>query len=261
MRPAAWAYPPEFPPLHANEVHVWQVHLDLPPVQLQPLCSLLSGDERARAALLQDPVRRERFVTGRALLRTLIACYAQRDPKDLTFSYGAYGKPFLDLDEGTNGLQFNVSHSGEVALYAFARGRRVGVDIEQIRQGLPLDQLAKRVLSTDEAMWFRTLPDRFKTRAFFHCWTRKEAYTKAVGAGCAFGLRRLTVTLLQTESPVSVPVVGEPQESTRWSMIDLTPRRGYAAALVVEHHQWRLRCLQWPQRSPVRSRSDLLEMG
>jgi 4'-phosphopantetheinyl transferase len=84
-------------------------------------------------------------------------------------------------------------------------------------------------------------------QAFFHCWTRKEAYIKARGEGLSLPLDQFDVSLVPGEPAAVLGIRQDPSEASRWSLQELDPAPGYAAALAVEAHGLHLACWQWPQ--------------
>lgn len=222
-------------------VHVWQARLDQFAVRQGQMLELLSADERERAARFHFAKDRRHFIVARALLRTLLARYLNLPPHHLSFSYGPYGKPAL-AGEGESRalLRFNVSHSHGVALYAVARERDVGVDVEYVRRDMVGESIAERFFSAREVAALRALPAEVQPQAFFNCWTRKEAFIKARGEGLSFPLDRFEVSLDPKEPAALVSVRDDPREASRWSLQALPVEEGYAAALAVEGHAWRL---------------------
>ena len=216
------------PALPANEVHVWRATLDLDPAGLDCLEKTLAPNERARAAGFRFSRDREQFVSGRGILRDILARYLGREPEELRFGCGPCGKPFLLRNSAGPELHFNLAHSYGLALYAIARNRKVGVDLERIHAGLADQQVAERFFSRRESSALRTLEESLRVEAFFNCWTRKEAYVKARGEGLLVRLDSFDVTLTP----------GRPAEllggDGGWSVHALTPLPGYAAAVVVE---------------------------
>jgi 4'-phosphopantetheinyl transferase len=194
-----WAIPPTVPSLVHDVVHVWRVALDVSTAQVERLRRLLSSDESQRADRFHLARDRRRFIVARGLLRLILSRYLQLHPSTLQFAYTAFGKPFLA--QGTEGelLNFNVSHSDELALIACTRGRAIGVDIESIRPTIEYEQIAARYFSPTEYAHLCTLPLELRVRAFFRCWTRKEAYIKAHGAGLSVPLDRFAVSLVPGE--------------------------------------------------------------
>jgi 4'-phosphopantetheinyl transferase len=175
----------------------------------------------------------------------ILGRYLDHDPAQLRFRYGPHGKPALAAESGADALHFNVAHAGELALFACARGREVGVDLERIREDLDIDAIAATALSAGErAVLASTAPDRH-CEAFFAFWTLREAYAKAVGAGLTLPPDWIEVTFARGPW-ATVLTHGEPPAPGRWSLRTLDPVPGYAAALAVAGDGWRLACWHWP---------------
>lgn len=231
--------------LGSGDVDVWQASLRQPAAWVEGFRQTLSGDELRRADSFHFQRHREAFIVGRGLLRSLLGGYLQVLPQELLFSYTEFGKPSLAGSSGAAPLRFNFSSSHEMALYAFTMNREVGVDIEHRRADVECEQLAERFFSPSEYESLRKVPPHLRPRAFFNCWTRKEAFIKAVGEGLSFPLDRFDVSLVPGEPAGLLTVRGDVREAARWSLIDLPSPPDYAAALVVEGHGWRLRRWQW----------------
>jgi 4'-phosphopantetheinyl transferase len=122
----------------------------------------------------------------------------------------------------------------------------VGIDLEYIRSDLAVEQIAERFFSRREIATLRALPIDLRTYAFFLCWTRKEAYIKARGEGLSLPLDQFDVSLIPGEPAALLNTQRDLYEVSRWSLQELTPAPGYAAALAVEGHGWHLACWQWP---------------
>ena len=238
-----WEGPPEFVEARRDEVHVWRAGLGVAPSQLETLSAILSVDEKKRAERFHFKEDRGEFIAGRVLLRILLGRYVQRAPSQLQFSYGPSGKPRLAGEDPS--LRFNLSHSHGLALYAFIRGRELGVDLEWMKRNADAEKIAERFFSAQEVVTLRALPAREKEKAFFDCWTRKEAYIKAKGDGLTAPLDGFSVSLSPGEPAALLNVKDDPAEVSRWSLRELDPGPGYAAALAVEGNDWRLRCWEW----------------
>ena len=130
-------------------------------------------------------------------------------------------------------------------LYAITRGRKIGIDVERIGRDLKGDAIAERFFTPREVAMLRALPPDMQTQGFFACWTRKEAYVKARGDGLSLPLDQFDVSVAPEEPAALLHTKGDPSEASRWSLKDLTPGPGYAAALAVEGDAWLLRCWQW----------------
>lgn len=240
-----WGPPPAELALPDDEVHVFCACLDQPASRLQDLAQTLSESERIRAERFHFEKDRKRFIIGRGLLRTILGCYLDIEPSRVQFSYGSYGKPALAETSGPSALRFNLSHSHFLALYAVTNQREIGVDIEHLRPMPEAEQIAKRFFSARENAMFRALTPSQKDEAFFNCWTRKEAYLKAIGSGLAEPLEQIEVTLAPGEPARLLSIPGATHTAERWFLQHLTPASSYVGALAVEGHNWRLACWHW----------------
>ena len=197
--------------------------------------SLLSADERERARRFRRATDRESFVIARGLLRILLGCYLGSRPGTLRFQYSANGKPELCDEHRRNGLQFNLSHSGEVIAIAFALKRRVGVDVEQVQDDSFHESVAEKFFSTAESATLLALPHSERLQAFYKCWTRKEAYLKAVGSGISSALDGLDdISFEGGRTSGFVQNRTEKGGMECWQVRDLDLQPGYAAALATE---------------------------
>jgi 4'-phosphopantetheinyl transferase len=233
--------------LEAPEVDVWRAALDHGPACDEELRRLLAPDECDRAARFHFEQDRRRFVAGRGLLRVILSSYLGITPHALRFNYGCKGKPALAMGGGDGRLRFNVSHSAGLALIAVTLDRELGIDVERIDPALPED-IAERFFSPSEVAKLRAIPPERQRDAFFACWTRKEAYLKAKGDGLAVRLDRFDVSLAPGEPAALLETRGDPAEASRWSLAELDPAPGYAAAIAIEGRGCRLRRWHWPQR-------------
>jgi 4'-phosphopantetheinyl transferase len=249
--PFEWHTPPDSLTLPVDEVHVWRASLALPRAWLQHLRASLSADELHRVQRFRFQVHRDRFIAGRGLLRNILAHYLDMDPGQLRFCYDSGGKPRLAPAQAEGGLSFNLSHSHDLALYAFVMGREIGVDLEQVRFE-PFDEgLAERFFAPAEVTALRALPLDRQVEAFYHVWTRKEAYVKARGQGLLVPLDEFEVSVTPDAPAALLRIQGNAREATRWTLQTLYPTvqpdpgPGYVAALAVEGQSWKLRCWQW----------------
>ena len=179
------------------------------------------------------------------MLRRILSHYLDISPALIHFSYNRYGKPALAVGANDNQLRFNVSHANDVALYAVTRGREVGLDIEFIRDDFASLEIAERFFSATEVATLQSLPAQLQTEAFFNCWTRKEAYIKALGEGLSHPLHSFAVSLAPSDTAALLSTDNDPEEASRWSLVELSCDTGYVAALVVEGTTPTLRCWQW----------------
>lgn len=242
---SSWQLPPSACILVDHEVHIWRAALNPPAMQVARFQSTLSADEQARANRFHFERDRRRYIVARGVLRTLLGNYLGLAPAAVRFVYNDYGKPALDPALAQNQLYFNVSHAGELALYAFARHAQIGIDLELIRGNIEYEQIAQRFFSPQEQSSLRTLPATEMASGFFRCWTRKEAYIKARGQGLSIPLDQFTVSLGPGEAARLLHDQNDPQAAVHWSLYNLAPGAGYAAALAVEGRHWQLYCWDW----------------
>jgi 4'-phosphopantetheinyl transferase len=224
--------------LSADDVHVWLAKLD--DYSADSLKLLLAEDELTRAARFHFEKDRNHYIVARAWLRKLLAAYLGVRPRALRFSYAEKGKPGLEESQRSS-LSFNLAHSGGMAIYAFSRHREIGVDLEFIREDLADEKIAERFFSKREIADFRNMPAELRKRAFFDCWTRKEAYIKARGDGLSMPLDEFDVSFVPGEIAALLRNHKEPEEVNRWMMQAVEAPDGYVAALVASGQDWQLK--------------------
>ncbi len=234
-----WSAPPHRPILTDGRLHVWLLKTGRAS-DARRLLKTLSTDEVGRAERFRFDRDRTRFVLARGVLRTLLGRYLDAEPATLSFVCNEYGKPALAGEWAASGVNFNLSHSHEVVLYAFARGRAVGIDVERVRPELAGEDIAARFFSAPEVEALRGQPADARASAFFSCWTRKEAYIKARGEGLSHPLDGFAVSVDSEARDVALDVFGDAAEGRRWTLISLLPEEGYAAALAAEGTNWQL---------------------
>ena len=229
---AAWR-PPPHPPLDLRTVHVWRVALD-DEHAAAAYWPLLSEDEQARARRFYKPVHRDRYVIAHGALRRILASYAGEPEHALRFITGPHGKPALATRPRGGHLEFNLSHSDELALVAVARGGAVGVDLERWSEETEHLELAERFFSPAEREALQGLSTQRDqlVAGFFAAWSRKEAYLKATGFGISRGLHHFDVSLEPDRPARLVQDRLDEEAVARWAMTALRPAERYSAAVV-----------------------------
>lgn len=212
------------------DVYFWS----LDPPDLEELTGLLDPEERARADRFLLPEHGRRFRAARGQLRRLLAAETGRPASDLELAYAEHGKPYLPRHPE---LSFNLSHSHEGAVCAVCRGAAVGVDLEWTLRRVEFLLVGRRFFSAPEVRKLDGTPEERQREVFFNCWTRKEAYIKALGDGLARPLDSFGVGMLEDEPPALLWSL-YPGELERWSLYDLGLPSPYKGALVVEGRDW-----------------------
>lgn len=211
--------------LNAGQVHVWRVSLAEWP-EPEVGWDVLSEAEQARANRFKFERDQRRFIVSRSRLRAILGRYINQSPTDVKFDYGEFGKPFVPAEPT---LQFNLSHSGEIALCAVTLGRKLGIDIEQLRSIKDLASLSRRCLTHQEQSMLQQQLTSEQPLAFLQYWTCKEAYLKAIGKGLTQSLQSVGVELLPKPQLIQVPEPGN------WQLGLIDPGlQDYVAALVSE---------------------------
>lgn len=239
-----WPSPPDQPSLGATDVHVWRLSLEQPPETVAALGKLLSADEQSRAARFHFPKDRQHFIVARGRLRKLLGRYLEIAPRDVCFAYGDHGKPALapETTRQLTPLEFNLAHSGSLAVYAFTLCGEIGVDLEHIKPEFAGDDIARRFFSPTEVACLDQLSADERVLAFFSCWTRKEAFIKAKGMGLSLGLDQFDVTLAPDQEAKLLRTRWDESEASRWSLRALEIGAGYVGAVALEAHDWELSC-------------------
>ena len=198
-----------------EQVHLWWWNLD-DAAAVDP--STMSSDEHDRAQRFRFERDRLRYVCGRTTLRMIVGAYISIAPQDLRFDYGPQEKPVV---RGAD-VHFNLAHSGSVAVLAVAR-KELGVDVEVVRRGFADDEIAERFFAPTEIVQLRRLPQAAQEAAFFRCWTRKEAYLKALGGGLSLPLDAFTVEFANEGlTPRITSDNLHPDATTRWNIFDVS---------------------------------------
>jgi 4'-phosphopantetheinyl transferase len=224
-----------------KQVDLWRIRLNIDSDTVGRLEGTLSPEEAERAARFYFQADRDRFIVSHTSLRQILARYLQCDPGQLRFFVNEYRKPFLDRGR----LEFNLSHSGDFALIAIGRARKVGVDVERIRTDFETEEIGRRFFSQSEMSELQSLPADQRKRAFFSCWTRKEAYIKAQGMGLTLPLDSFDVSLSPGQPAVLRATRPDSEEAARWTLLSLNVGSDYAAAVAVEGQHLDFRFWDW----------------
>ncbi len=210
-------------------MHLWTILLEASEDNFARSLSWLSEEETARAERFRFDRHRRAFVIGRAALRALLARYLGLEAVAIQFVHGPQGKPALA--DPSCSLRFNASNSGSLAAYAFTTGCEIGVDVEQHRPLCDFESIAGRFFSPEETAELLDLSPNEKTAGFFNCWTRKEAFIKAMGGGLSIPLDSFRVTLQPGVPARIVSLDGSDEAARGWTLHHFDPAPAYAGAI------------------------------
>ncbi len=247
MSPRDWLNPPQDLRIEAGVIHIWRAWLDRPDEDIVALKNILSADEKERAARFHFDRDKRRYITGRGILRVLLARYLDLHAADIGFKYGAQGKPELSEEYQHRPIKFNLAHSNKLAIYAFVTEGDIGGDLEYIRPVMDGMDVAKRFFSANEYIVLRSLPEGDQQQAFFRCWTRKEAFIKAIGEGLSYPLDGFDVSLAPGEQASLLNIGGSVVEAAKWLLQNIQPGHGYIGALAVKGVGWQVRYWDYSQ--------------
>lgn len=228
--------------LEKNEVNIWFIKVDFDADQTKYYESILAVDENEKANRFKFEKDKIVYQTARGILRLLSGKYLNLNPKEIQFEYNEYGKPFYKANKP---LKFNVSHSGERIVIAFILNHEIGVDIEKIKNDFDVLELAQNFFSATEIVALESQPKEELPKAFYRCWTRKEAFIKAEGSGLSFPLDKFAVTLDDDIEAELLETQWNPAEKNEWQLFSFIPAKGYLGALAVantsakiSYHNW-----------------------
>lgn len=209
--------------LASSDLHVWAVPLGGDPGAYR---DLLSADEKERLQRYRFADHQRRYQIGHGALRLILASYLNVEPTAIDFRLGPRGKPYVVGD----GLHFNLSHSGKLALIGVATSE-LGVDVEKIRHLESLQKIAERHFSDAEFAKLNVLQGDQQELGFYRCWTRKEAYIKALGEGLSMSLDSFDVSV--DDNPELLACHDGREDPCNWSMIDVSPCPEFVGAVAM----------------------------
>lgn len=217
--------------LSINQIHIWKANLNRHTPDLDYLYhKVLSQDERDRASALRSESDQKRSIISRGLLRKKLGSYLESDPAHISFTYNEYGKPYLNANTHKGELKFNVSHSKDIVVYAVTLNREIGIDVEYLKEVSKADKIVERFFSEEEKKFYNSQSEDRKKWAFFTLWTRKEAYSKAMGRGIGLPSKDFDLDLTadyDQNRPVS-------WGRSKWTLYSIDIDSGYLAALATE---------------------------
>jgi 4'-phosphopantetheinyl transferase len=228
-----------------SEIHVWWSILDQPQYIVNKYQKMLSQEEQERINKFKFQLLRGRQIVSRGLLRRFISKYISIDPKEVEFTYNKYGKPLLNTKQNKVNLQFNISHSENLGIFAFAIKNSVGVDVEEVRELLNLEGMVELFMSQFEQRWFSEVAPVKRNEVFYNLWTVKEAFIKAIGTGFSFPLVNVEVKINGDNKCEFHQIKGESGLSGKWKVFTFAPVPNYTTSLVTEASDFEIKRFYW----------------
>jgi 4'-phosphopantetheinyl transferase len=219
-----WITPQSAHALQPSEIHVWRVFISDFIPQLNQYWQLLNSSEQQQAKKFIKPIHQDRFIIIHGILRKILANYLKVEPTAINFITNEFGKPSLSSHESLN---FNISHSANVALLAFTKNHPIGVDVEFNRQNVEIAEITTRFFTPKEANSINNLPIELQLERFFTYWTCKEAFIKAIGKGLSYALNKFKVDIKNFKIYTDDPEY----KNTNWSVLTLDTFPQYSAAV------------------------------
>lgn len=238
MNVILWRKPPKKLLVSRSELHVWRIELDIRQRLYSLLASLLSPEEiyDANTFIFEEELRRYQISHG--LKRLVLSKYLNISPKAIHFETAQYGKPFISHLQNPLNIQFNLSHSHNLILMAITLRDTVGIDVEYYAKEFFEETLINTIFSPKEQLFFSSLTEEEeRKKAFYRCWTRKEAYLKAQGIGLISDLKSISVDLNEFPSDHWLSIPSNLKEKTAWKLFSLNLGRSYTVSLVATSHQ------------------------
>lgn len=236
-----WQKETSVPALAEREIHIWRAGLEIDEPQTRAFRAYLSEDERQRAERFHFERDQRRFIAARGTLRHLIGNYLSIKPQNLVFCYGQFGKPALEPQGEMRIPNFNLSHSGELAVFAISWRHDLGIDIERLRADYGGEDIARRFFSSGEVRRLLRLAPPARPRGFYNAWTRKEAMLKARGEGIGSARLQNFDVSLEPDAPAQFLRGIEPG----WHILDFEADPDTPGALVYRGLRAKVRFLSF----------------
>lgn len=245
MNSILWERPSDQLSLSRSELHIWRVDLNNVNYQFKDLISLLSPEEIKRSEHFMFERDQYCHQVTHSMKRLILANYLDCNPQCLRFEIGSHGKPALDNLRNPFKIQFNISHSRDLILIAITVEDLIGIDVEYYDKKCSIEGLGENIFSPSEKIFFSALNSKEeKKEAFFRCWTRKEAYLKAIGIGLTQDLTSISVDLNKAVSShdwLKISTLSQ-SEIIPWKLFPLDIDNYYIANVVSTSFQKNLVC-------------------
>jgi 4'-phosphopantetheinyl transferase len=244
--------------ISSDEVHVRCLFLNEVNTYIEPFQKILSVDEIERATKFHFEKDRRKFIVARGTLRKILGYYLAIKPEEIIFEYTSFDKPIIAHKQNNDNINFNLSHSDELVLYAVTLNRKIGIDVERIRNNIDVLQIANKFFSSNEIAALQNTNKENQHKAFFQLWTRKEALIKGLGEGISFPLEQIDVSLTNEKPSLPVILPSKYKECLEWYVYDLLPENGYVSAIAMTGNNCKIICLHGTEKIASLQELDVL---
>jgi len=231
--------------LAGDEVHLWLIRFRPDKEEIEELLTVLSGEEKERAAHYHFDKDRDRFIFAHGYLRILLGQYLGKNPTEFKFFFNEHGKPHIRAADGSSPFRFNVSHSADLSLLGVTRKQEIGVDLERIRPDFSYDEIIRQFFSAQEIARIHAQPEALKRESFYRFWTLKEACLKAQGTGLSESLSRVQDLSIKNNRLIFPAGGRERKAGYRCFARQFFPEVGYVATVVVCGRVSRVEYFEW----------------
>jgi len=206
-----------------GEIHLWSSLLDQPDDVINRFYAVLSEEEKNRINKYKFKFLRDRLTVSKGLLKSLISNYLNIEIEEINFIQNEYGKPSLQPELNEIDLQFNVSHSEHLGMFAFTTGQELGIDVESIQQTPNLNEIVDMCFSDFEKEWFYKSEPGLQQELFYKVWTGKEAFIKAIGTGLSFPLKEIEFKINSNTTITFQSKHGDIYYRRKWNIYTFNP--------------------------------------
>lgn len=237
--------------LTKQQIHLWYISLNTTE-SLNSLFSILSIDEQQKANDFYSNKHRTSYILRKSALRQILSQYCMTNPNAINFKYTYYQKPYFKINPFN--LQFNMSHSYNMAILAITKKHSIGIDLECIQPMENVIDIANQFFSPQEYSKFVLVPSSQKIKTFYTIWTRKEAFVKAIGEGLYYPLNAFEVTFLPTEPIKILKINNSTAEAAKWSLNSSTfnyANNQYISAIITKSYSKKIVSFHYPNNLQV----------
>ncbi len=228
-----------------GEIHLWYSLLDQPDDIINYFWAILSKEEKDRISKYKFKSLRNRHTVSKGLLKSFISNYLNIEPEEINFVQNEYGKPMLQPELNEIDLQFNVSHSKHLGMFAFTKAHELGIDVESIQETPNLNEIIAMCFSDFEKEWFYKSEPGLQKELFYKVWTGKEAFIKAIGTGLSFPLKEIEFKINSKKIIEFKSINGDLSHRQKWDIFTFNPIPNFISSLVVETNGLKIRRYSW----------------